>query len=670
MTALPATGASLPAAAVQAAWEPGIPTSFTITGSGWGHGVGMSQYGARAMAVQGHSTDSILNFYYRPAAASYSTARAAQEIRVQVLQEVTASVLPSTTLRVHTTGGRVESGEPVQMTVDPANPRHVMAVLGDGSRHSLETVRIEWGGTRYWSDGPEGTVIVPRGDGGTKPLTLAHGRVEATVINGKVNVSTELRLNDEYLYGLAEMPSSWPQAALQAQVVAGRSYALRNASQVKADCDCHVWDEVKSQKFTGWAKESEASGGTTWGDRWVQAVDATVRRNSAGTPSSALSLWYAGQVADATYFSSSAGRTRDAADVWGNDVPYLTSKDDPYSLAAEAQNPNVRWEAQVPQSTLSSAFGLPDVTRLQITQGVDLAAARVTATSSTGTQASLTGTQFRSSTGVKSAWLSSAVPVLPAEDVHIHIAYDAYAYRSATTRHAPRGFTRAGAEVTVLDTAPGWTYVDHPVLGKAWIYNAYLDNSYPTDSPEYRWTSVATDVRISASLNARSRGKTAPGERIELVYSVNGWSQVKTSRGMGWVPTTSLGSSAGTYLAYDSYGYRSATVHTEPRGFSRAGDEVQVLQRVNGWSHVVHPSMGTVWILDAFLDDAFPSDSPRYRWTAEPTDVFIRPMGNVRSRGQTAAGERIELVYSVNGWSHVKTSRGMGWVLDSALSVR
>lgn len=39
-------------------------TVFTITGSGWGHNVGMSQWGAYAMAQQGYTYQDILTFYY------------------------------------------------------------------------------------------------------------------------------------------------------------------------------------------------------------------------------------------------------------------------------------------------------------------------------------------------------------------------------------------------------------------------------------------------------------------------------------------------------------------------------------------------------------------------------------------------------------------------------
>lgn len=40
------------------------PTAYTFTGTGWGHNVGMSQYGAKAMAQQGFTYDEILKYYF------------------------------------------------------------------------------------------------------------------------------------------------------------------------------------------------------------------------------------------------------------------------------------------------------------------------------------------------------------------------------------------------------------------------------------------------------------------------------------------------------------------------------------------------------------------------------------------------------------------------------
>lgn len=46
-------------------YYPTAPTEFTFTGNGWGHRLGMSQWGARSMAEKGFTYDQILKYYYK-----------------------------------------------------------------------------------------------------------------------------------------------------------------------------------------------------------------------------------------------------------------------------------------------------------------------------------------------------------------------------------------------------------------------------------------------------------------------------------------------------------------------------------------------------------------------------------------------------------------------------
>lgn len=390
------------------------PAAFTVTGSGWGHGAGMSQYGARAMAEEGRSVEQILRYYYSGAEAMPSPYRASTNIAVH-LASPDATTIQATKLdggtpglqRVRIGGAVLNARGAVRIAEDDGA---VLVTMPDGSRKRAASAVLEWPGTRFWSpDSPEAaTVRVPAANG-NQPLDLRHGKLVITVVKGKLNVVTELRMNDEYLYGLAEMPSSWPAAALQAQAVAGRSYALRNMNTLKAECGCHVWDEVRSQKFTGWAKENEGNG--LYGNRWKAAVDATVTRSNPGEPTSApvtaTSLWHSGSIVDATYFSSSGGHTRSAQDVWGNAVPYLQGRPDPYSLSAAANNPNASWTQAVSQATMAKAFGLSNVSTVRFTLDGAGSVQYVTATATNGSTARITGNQLRSRTGLKSTWISS-----------------------------------------------------------------------------------------------------------------------------------------------------------------------------------------------------------------------------------------------------------------------
>jgi SpoIID/LytB domain protein len=387
-----------------------VPASFTVTGSGWGHGVGMSQFGARAMAAGGSTAGQILSHYYNPATVADSSHRAAEDIKVHLASAATSTITARTI--TGTTGRlRVDAGDApltsstgaVSLAVSGGK---VIATLPNGVKKTGTRINLEWPGTRPWSGTPT-TVRVPNANGTAGTLELRHGHLTVTVTGGRLNIVNELRMTDEYLYGLAEMPSSWPAAALQSQAIASRSYALRNMGSVKTACDCHVWDEVQSQKFTGWGKENERSATTHWGGRWTGAVDATLTRNAAGTPTRAKSLWYGGAVADATYYSANGGHTRNSQDVWASAVPYLTARPDPYSMAAAANNPNATWTATITQAQLAKAFGVKDIVGVSIKQGADLTPASLTAITATGKTVTITGRAFRTAIPLKAAWLRS-----------------------------------------------------------------------------------------------------------------------------------------------------------------------------------------------------------------------------------------------------------------------
>ncbi|XKH52204.1 SpoIID/LytB domain-containing protein [Citricoccus nitrophenolicus] len=377
-----------------------FPGSFAVSGSGWGHGVGMSQYGARAMAVGGNTSGQILDHYYRPAVVQNGPNRVNENIRVHLVTTPRIVMDGTGEVRVRASGSSQASATTGAVTFTAAGDR-VVATLPDGTQQRSGSVALEWTGTRFWK-GTASTVTVPDANGTNTDLVLRHGRVQVTVNGGGgLNVVNELRMNDEYLYGVDEMPSLWPAAALEAQTVAGRSYALRNMGSLKSDCDCHVYDDVRSQKFTGWSKENEGPGGV-YGARWKAAVDATSQRV----------LYHNGSVAEATYYSSSGGHTRGAEEQWGNEVPYLTSRPDPYSLQGAANNPNRSWTANPTQAQMAGAFRLPNVVTVRETAVNPNSGYTdwITATASDGTTSEITGNQFRSRLGLKSAFIIAVTP--------------------------------------------------------------------------------------------------------------------------------------------------------------------------------------------------------------------------------------------------------------------
>ncbi len=160
----------------------------------------------------------------------------------------------------------------------------------------------------------------------------------------------------KYLFGLGEVPSSWPAGALEAQALAGRTYAFKkveDSGQFRVPCLCAVLDSTLDQAYIGDSKRTGS--GKYWKD-WKAAVKNTEDQVILhdGGPISAL------------YSSSSGGHTENNENVWGGaPYPYLRGVNDgPDSVAA---NPNHKWKVTMSfsdfSSKLNSAYDVGSVKR-------------------------------------------------------------------------------------------------------------------------------------------------------------------------------------------------------------------------------------------------------------------------------------------------------------------
>jgi peptidoglycan hydrolase-like amidase len=145
-----------------------------------------------------------------------------------------------------------------------------------------------------------------------------------------------------YLFGLGEVPSSWPQASLRAQAIAGRTYAYAKVLEVgqhRFPCDCGVYDSTLDQAYIGDAKRTGS--GPYWDD-WKAAVRGT----------KAVVIRYRGKPIHALYSSSSGGYTENIENVWGGEpLPYLRGVRD--RADAVAANPNHRWSLRLSWRTFA-----------------------------------------------------------------------------------------------------------------------------------------------------------------------------------------------------------------------------------------------------------------------------------------------------------------------------
>jgi len=543
--------------AVPAANAATVPDSFSINGSGWGHGVGMSQYGARGMAQEGYSAKQILEHYYNPAKVVTSNAYAASDIKVQLLKTGYASITPANgKLRIRVNGGVYETTGTVTFQASGSS----VAVKVNGSTFYSGNVGVEWQGTRFWPAGTTTTVSIPGADAESGTGVYRHGKIEVNNVGGQVNLVNTLRLNDEYLYGLAEVPSSWEPAALQTQAIAGRTYAMRNMGYLKAACSCNVYDEVASQKFTGWRKENE--GGGSIGQRWKQAVDAT-QTKSGGVPTSASVVTYNGALIEAVYSSSTGGKTRSGQSVWVTNTPYLQSRDDHWALKASVGNPSASWSYTVPQRTAAANFGLPDVASVSIAKNADGTIASATARSSAGATRTISGGQFMAVFPARAHWINSmgnaaspaSAPTGPAIGT-AKATTDVNMRSGMGTGYSLLQVVPNGATVTVYGSSNGWTQVSYN--GKnGYIYSIYLTETTPTAAPapapapaapaitsmevaDYK-TTITLNLRSGPSTSHSVLGAGATGTVVKGTGRKSGiWYEVKLGTTTGWMSSEYL----------------------------------------------------------------------------------------------------------------------------------
>jgi SpoIID/LytB domain protein len=215
--------------------------------------------------------------------------------------------------------------------------------------------------------------------------------VKSSTLGYRLEITNSVRLADEYLWGVSEVPSSWPEAALQAQAIASRSFALSKAGIYRASCDCDLYGEISDQSFLGYAKETEKG----WGHLWKAAV----------TKTAGLTLTQAGKPIAAYFSSSSGGQTETSGNAWGTQRSYTQTVPDLSSLDPTLNPRFFKWERTITQAAVAAAFALPDVVTLEVVmKNTSGTVATIRATSSAGIQKSLRGETFRSRTKIPSAY--------------------------------------------------------------------------------------------------------------------------------------------------------------------------------------------------------------------------------------------------------------------------
>lgn len=305
------------------------PRVFRIEGGGFGHGVGMSQYGALGFAQQGANYQDILKHYYQGTAVQ--TLNQPGEVRIWLGADTSA---------------------PADMVFTPSGPTDIVVngtgVIGTAPAGKAITVTASSGrfnvavqdGPTFNQVGGDGNNVYIAYNGNPVRLDTTGHQYKYGQIELSIPADNHLRAvlsnisMEQYLYGLGEVPSSWPADALKAQVVAARTYALEKYNRlgfIRSDCGCTLWRDVRDQNYVGYEKETGSNG-----DKWVAAVNATAGQTST----------YNGSPIQAFYSSSSGGHTENSENVFVQALPYLRGVDDPYD-AAGGQNSLHSWVREI-----------------------------------------------------------------------------------------------------------------------------------------------------------------------------------------------------------------------------------------------------------------------------------------------------------------------------------
>jgi SpoIID/LytB domain protein len=351
---------------------PASAASDTVdfTGSGWGHGVGMSQWGAYGRAaIKGESYGQILAHYYR--GATLATLPAGTTLWVNLEEKFDSKTLTVISLDSNPTPVQVkldsqvinaEPGASIELInhggsgciVKVTNPGSATESITDPAVCGIDLSWYDWDSGADPKTGVQigGCSLTDWNAGVNRPCRYGRGQLHLRSGSGGLYLSAEM-LIDDYVLGISEIPYSWPTAALRAQAVAARSYAqarsIVRGTPTLDDyngCWCQVRDTTSDQRYVGW--------GHGWSS-WTNATTATARKVLSHPQGGAGPQ----DVITAYYSSSSGGRTEygDLKGFSNSRVEWLTSVDDSYAIRNDVPNPNSSWVKSLNPNAVAQALG-------------------------------------------------------------------------------------------------------------------------------------------------------------------------------------------------------------------------------------------------------------------------------------------------------------------------
>ena len=378
---------SVPAGGVEVNQSFPVPAgrSVVLVGHGFGHGHGMSQYGAQGAAKQGLTYRQIIDFYY----PGTTWSEVSGGVRVLISADTTSDVVVKAVPGLRLTDIGSSTTYPLPM---PSGVKRWRITVGAGHKSVVQYLTGTW---HRWRPGGRGALVGDGQFGASTPLTLFTPsgartyrgalRSASPVVGGKARDTVNVLSMDDYLQGVIprEMPASWLPEAVRAQAVAARTYA--------------TWS--RDQYPTRYYQICDTSYCPVYGGQGAEDP----RSNDAVTATANQILTYDGKPAFTQFSSSSGGWTS------AGSVPYLTARADPYD--DYTGNPVHAWSTDLGAARIERAYpALGTLKGIQVTRrdGNGDWKGRVWTLVLDGTKSDVTvsGDSFRARFGLRSAWFT------------------------------------------------------------------------------------------------------------------------------------------------------------------------------------------------------------------------------------------------------------------------
>ena len=485
-----------------------LPAIFVV-GHGWGHGIGMAQYGAYGYALHGWAYDKIVGHYYPGTTLGDSDLR-----KVRVL------LTPSSRRVV------ISSRSPFVVRDGKGKKRKLPA----GTQALGPALKLRLGLGKRLTALPGPLVLSP----GSGPLSFGsrayRGALRVKKVGSGLQVVNVVGV-EQYLWGVvpSEMPDRWPAEALAAQAVVARTYALAHLR--KGDFD--LYSDTRDQAYGGVAAESPTA---------TDAVNETAGRV----------VLYDDALAQTYFFSSSGGKTANVQDVWAKakPFPYLVSVPDPYDTLSPYHDWGpIRFKATV----LAKRLHVPGIVadfRANVA-----ASGRVRTVTFVGTKGerTVTGSALRTALGLRSTWFRFGLLNLTNPDGTV--VYGSPATLAGVARGARRISLEARAYGGRWKPAGRLTVRNGAVSP---VVRPKVTTDYRLESGGFRSGALRVPVAPLVQLSAGADGISVtglarpvlPGAAVQVQRLGSGWATVaQTTIASDGSFTAQLALSSGSYRA-------------------------------------------------------------------------------------------------------------------------